>query len=202
MDIASGVARPLDDDLRGRLERALAAEAPRRVDISERRKAAVLIPLFERGDEPWIVLTKRTEHVATHKGQISFPGGAHDDTDPDLWTTAVREAEEEIGLPPANARMIGTLDDLPTFSSGFIVSPFVASIEPPGAWTPHDAEVDTVIELPLRRVLEAARTETWEREGIRFPMHIFELEGHYVWGVTAFILHRFLELVGPVLADG
>ena len=199
MEVAPRIARPLPEDLARALTDILASHGRAEVRVPERRQAAVLIPLFERGGEPWLVLTKRTETVATHKGQISFPGGAHDPTDQDLWETALREAEEEMGLARARVTFLGALDDYPTFSSGFIVSPYVASLDPPDEWDPHAAEVDHVIELPLRELIRIGRTEIWERDGIRFPMHIYEIEGHYVWGVTAFILHRFLEISGPAL---
>ncbi len=200
MDTSSPIppARPLSPGLRESIARALGEHQRTIVDVPERRKAAVLIMLFERNGEPWVVLTRRTDTVSTHKGEISFPGGAHDDVDPDTWVTAVRESEEELGVDPAGLTMLGAMDDYPTFSSGFIVSPYVAAVEPQD-WVPHDAEIAEVIELPLRRLAELARMEVWEREGVRFPMHIFDVDGHYVWGVTAFIMRRFLDIVGPSL---
>lgn len=168
------------------------------VDVPERRKAAVLIMLFERAGEVWVVLTKRTDTVSTHKGEISFPGGGHDETDPDTWATAVREAQEELGVDPAGLIDLGALDDYPTFSSGFIVSPHVAAVVPQ-TWIPSAFEIAHVIELPLARLAHAGRMEVWERDGVRFPMHIFDVDGHYVWGVTAFILRRFLDIVEPAL---
>ncbi|HEX9775900.1 MAG TPA: CoA pyrophosphatase [Actinomycetota bacterium] len=189
----------LDADFADAVANALAAYDRRLVEVPERRKAAVLIPLFSRDGEPWIVLTRRTDDVPTHKGQIAFPGGGHDPHDETLWDTAVREAHEEIGLEPARARALGSLDDYPTFASGFIVSPYVADIERPDAWVMSEREISAVIELPLRALARTGRTEVWERDGIRFPMHIFELEGHYVWGVTAFILHRFLATIEGAL---
>jgi 8-oxo-dGTP pyrophosphatase MutT (NUDIX family) len=183
------------------IKEALDAHPRRALDVPERRQAAVLIMLFERDGEPWIVLTKRTETVGSHKGQISFPGGARDDDDPDLWDTAVRETHEELGVEPATLQQLGALDDYPTFSSGYIVSAFVAAVEP-GGYAPHDAEVAEVIELPLRALWDVHRIEVWERDGIKYPMHIFETGGYYVWGVTAFILRRFLDVVGPSLGYG
>jgi 8-oxo-dGTP pyrophosphatase MutT (NUDIX family) len=191
-------ASPLNDATRAAIAGALGAHTRVTVDVPERRKAAVLILLFEREGEPWVVLTKRTETVSTHKGEISFPGGAHDDVDTDTWVTAVRETQEELGVDPAGLTLLGALDDYPTFSSGFIVSPYVAALQPQ-AWEASEAEIAHVIELPLRTLWDAARMEIWEREGVRFPMHIFEVGSHYVWGVTAFILRRFLDIVGPAL---
>jgi 8-oxo-dGTP pyrophosphatase MutT (NUDIX family) len=172
------------------------------VEVPERRQAGVLILLFERDEEPWVVLTERTHTVRMHKGEISFPGGARDPEDEDLWATAVRETVEELGIDPNSLQLLGALDDYPTFASGYIVSPFVAAIEPPKQWQPSEHEIATVIELPLRALIKVWRMEVWERDGIRFPMHIFEVDGHRVWGVTAFILRRFLDIVGPALAEG
>jgi len=199
MDAVLGAAAPLSVQRARAITDALAAHHPRSVDHPGRRQAAVLIVLYERDHEPWVVLTKRTESVATHKGQISFPGGAKDPEDADLWATAVRETVEELGVEPATVVKLGRLDDYPTFSSGFVVTPHIATMHPPEAWNPNPFEIAEVIELPLRVLADIARVEWWERDGIRFPMHIFEVEHHYVWGVTAFILHRFFEVVGPVI---
>ena len=155
--------------------------------------------LFERDEEPWVVLTERTHSVSLHKGEISFPGGARDPEDGDLWATAVRETVEELGVDPNTLQQLGALDDYPTFSSGYIVSAFVAAVEPPERWIPSIHEIEKVLEFPVRKLIEVGRMEVWEREGIRFPMHIFDVDGHRVWGVTAFILRRFLDIVGPAL---
>lgn len=190
---------PLDRPQARAVAEALDRHHPTSVDYPERRQAAVLILLYTRGGEPWVLLTRRTDLVATHKGQISFPGGARDPEDADLWETAVRETVEELGVDPATIQKLGRLDDYPTFSSGFVVTPFVATMQPPEAWHPNRDEIAEIIEVSLARLVEVARTESWERDGIRFPMHIFEVGDHYVWGVTAFILHRFFDVVGPAI---
>lgn len=180
---------------------ALARTEARVVEAAERRKAAVAILLFDQDDEPWVILTRRTDKVRTHKGEISFPGGAMDADDADLWATALRETHEELGIHPSSVTYLGELDDYPTFASGFIVRAFVGAVEP-ADYAPNDDEIDEVIELPLRRLVEAHRTEMWEHEGIRFPMNIYDVDGHRVWGVTAFILTRFIEVVWPSLRAG
>ena len=195
-------ALPLREPLLRSIQRALSAHERRTVDIPRRRQAAVLLPLFERNEEPWLVLTKRTDRVRSHKGEIAFPGGARDPEDPDLWSTAVRETYEEIGVEPARVQQLGALDDLPTFGSGFIVAPFVAAIDPPLQWTTSEDEIEYVIELPLRALIAAHKIEVWEREGIKYPMHQFLVDGHLVWGLTAFILRRFLDAAGPALEGG
>lgn len=198
MDATLGTTSPLGAARAGAVSDALDAHHPQSVDFPGRRKAAVLILLYEREGEPWVVLTKRTETVATHKGQISFPGGARDPGDADTWATALRETVEELGIDPASVVNLGRLDDYPTFVSGFVVTPHIATMDPPASWDPSPDEIAEVIELPLRTLAEVARVESWERDGIRFPMYIFEVDHHYVWGVTAFILRRFFEVVGHV----
>jgi len=181
------------------IKEALEAHPRNMVEVPGRRQAGVLIMLFERDGEPWVVLTERTHTVSLHKGEISFPGGARDPGDEDLWATAVRESVEELGVDPNSLQHLGALDDYPTFSSGYIVSPFIAAVTPPEGWKASPAEIAHVIELPLKLLLDVGRMEVWEREGIRFPMHIFDADGYRVWGVTAFILRRFLDIVGPAL---
>jgi 8-oxo-dGTP pyrophosphatase MutT (NUDIX family) len=183
------------------IKEALEAHPRRMVTVPGRRQAGVLIMLFERDEGPWVVLTERTHSVSLHKGEISFPGGARDPEDEDLWATAVRETVEELGVDPNTLQQLGALDDYPTFSSGYIVSAFVAAVEPPEGWLPSEHEIAQVLEFPLRELLDVGRMEVWEREGIRFPMHIFDVGGHRIWGVTAFILRRFLDIVGPALEE-
>jgi 8-oxo-dGTP pyrophosphatase MutT (NUDIX family) len=192
-------AVPLRESQLIAIKHALESHPRRMVEVPGRRQAGVLILLFERDGEPWVVLTERTHLVSLHKGEISFPGGARDPEDEDLWATAVRETVEELGVDPNTLQQLGAMDDYPTFSSGYIVSPFIAAVEPPDQWNASEAEIAQVIEIPLRRLLDVGRMEVWEREGIRFPMHIFDVDGHRIWGVTAFILRRFLDIVGPAV---
>lgn len=193
-------AAPLRPPVARAIADALGAHPPKLAQADERRKAAVLIMLYEREGEPWTVLTKRTDTVATHKGQISFPGGGHDPEDTDMWATALRETYEELGVDPASLEALGRLDDHATFGSSFVVSPFVASLAPPERWIPSEAEIAAVIEVPLRRLIEIARVEEWERYGTKIDMHIFDVDEHRVWGLTAFILRKFLDVAGHVVA--
>lgn len=199
MTEALSPAVPLRETQLLAIKKALEAHPRRMVEVPGRRQAGVLIMLFERDGEPWVVLTERTHTVSLHKGEISFPGGARDPEDKDLWATAVRETVEELGVDPNTLQQLGAMDDYPTFSSGYIVSPFIAAVEPPEEWHASEAEIAQVIEIPLRRLLDVGRMEVWERDGIRFPMHIFDVDEHRIWGVTAFILRRFLDIVGPAI---
>lgn len=188
-------ARPLED----RLREALGARAKRVWHDPSQRAAAVLLLVFERAAGPWIVLTRRTETVRHHKGEISFPGGMRDPGDPDLAATALRETHEELGLDPSHVRIVGELDDLPTFVTGYLVSPYVALISEGHDWNPSPAEIAEVLELPLHELARVARSEVWKRDELEIPMHVFELDGHFIWGLTARILRQFLDVAGEAL---
>jgi 8-oxo-dGTP pyrophosphatase MutT (NUDIX family) len=165
-----------------------------------KRAASVLVPLFLRGGAPFLVLTQRTEHLALHAGQISFPGGGHDEGDRDELATALREAEEEIGLDPSAAEVLGPLDRLDTVT-GFRVSPFVAAIPEGYAYRPQAEEVAAILELPLAAFLEPGALQTEEREvfGALRRIYGYTVQGHLVWGATGRIVKNLLEAIGPAL---
>jgi 8-oxo-dGTP pyrophosphatase MutT (NUDIX family) len=169
-----------------------AAERP---PAADEIAAAVLVPLFLAGatEEPHVVLTRRRADLKRHAGEISFPGGRRDPEDADLAETALREAEEEIGLPRAEVRLLGELPATSTFATNYVIHPFVGLIPEGLAWRLSPREVDAVLELGLRE-LRAGRTRiTMERRGISFETDAFVLDGHVIWGATARILEDLLE---------
>ncbi len=111
--------------------------------------AAVLVPLFVNAGRLHAVFTRRRDDLRRHAGEISFPGGRQDDDESDLRLTALREAEEEIGLPPDAVELIGALQPTPTIATNYAVYPFVGLIEPGHEWTPSATEVSAVLELSL-----------------------------------------------------
>lgn len=155
--------------------------------------AAVLVPLYESGGEPYVVLTKRRSDLRRHAGEISFPGGRRDPEDVDLSETALREAEEEIGLERARASLLGELTPVSTFVTNYVIHPFVASIPPGLTWRASEREVDEVLELELSDVRDAKTMTTITRRGIAFQADAYVLEGHVIWGATARILQQLLE---------
>ncbi len=177
-------------------ERPTSQEAPAGL-----RRAAVLLPLYESRSGPHLVLTMRTTSVPTHKGQISFPGGGFEERDGDLRATALREAEEEIGLHPADVAILGCLDDTVAVSSQHVVRPFVGFVPHPYAFRPDLFEIQHLIHLPIRALLEGApfREELREREGRPVRVFFYEYGGQTIWGLTARILKQFVEVVGPQL---
>jgi 8-oxo-dGTP pyrophosphatase MutT (NUDIX family) len=159
-------------------------------------KAAVLVPIVDRG-EPFLVLAKRTEHVGTHRGQISFPGGRLDPSDRSLLEAALRESEEEIGLPRAVVEPLGALDDTETVATQFVITPFVALVRAPVAWQPDGREIEKVIEVPLAALRDRAnlRVEYRERAGAQHEVLFWDYQGETIWGATARILKHYLDLL-------
>lgn len=178
-----------------RLEAALSAREPRRVQIEDAKDAAVLIPIVAL-PEPTLIFTVRTDTLPSHKGQISFPGGSIDETDDSPLDAALREAHEEIGLDPASVRFLGELDTTPTFVSGYVVTPFVGWLDHIPTLDPNPAEVAEVLSVPISELVEEIRKEPgFEHGGRAFPTEAWVWNGHVIWGVTARIVRHFLELV-------
>jgi 8-oxo-dGTP pyrophosphatase MutT (NUDIX family) len=157
------------------------------------RTAAVLVPLLDM-PEPEIVFTRRADHLPQHPGQVSFPGGAAEENDVSAVQTALREANEEIGLPPGAARPIGFLDRMDTISD-YRVLPVVALLTPPVVWCPDAREVAEVFTVPLAVVLDRERYESriFERHGQKYPIYTLRWQGYTIWGATAAILLNLTE---------
>lgn len=151
--------------------------------------AAVLVGLVDRPGDPGIVLTQRTDHLRDHAGQISFPGGRVEAGDPSLVATALREAEEEIGLDPAAVELIGELRPYDTIT-GFRIHPLVGWIAPPFDPVPDAFEVADVFEVPLSFVLDAAnhRRQTYRRGPHTRSYYVLPFANRFIWGATAGIL--------------
>ena len=168
---------------------------PQRLSQDETTAAAVLLLLYEKAGEPYIVLTRRTEDVEHHKGETSFPGGAFDVEDGDLLTTALRETEEEIGVRPEDVEVLGRLDDTVTIT-GFLVTPFVGILRTP--WYPfavNTHEVAELVEVPLRHLMDERNLRRGVRQlGDRWlPILIYDYGDHRIWGATARILKGFFD---------
>ncbi|HVI99292.1 MAG TPA: CoA pyrophosphatase [Sphingomonas sp.] len=147
--------------------------------------AAVLVPVTDRA-EPGVILTQRTDTLSRHAGQIAFPGGRVDPGDADVVAAALREAEEEIGLPPARVTVIGPADRYRTIT-GFEVTPIVGVVPPDLPLVPHEAEVAEVFEVPLAFLLDEANHVEASVEWQGRDRHYYEIswDGHRIWGATA-----------------
>jgi 8-oxo-dGTP pyrophosphatase MutT (NUDIX family) len=161
------------------------------------RRAAVLIPLFKKDGEYYLLFTRRTDQVEHHKGQISFPGGRQDEKDKDLLTTALREAREEMGIEEKDVRILGELDDICTATTDFCVSPFVALIPYPYPFKVNSQEIEEVLEVPLSVLLDESRfrQELHKRDGKPFRVYFYQHKDRTIWGATATILKQLLDLL-------
>ena len=174
----------------------LASRAPHRLEGRHLGRAAVLMPIWERREALYFLLTRRTETVETHKGQISFPGGMRDSEQEPLVRTALRETQEEIGLPESQIRILGQFDDYLS-STDLIVTPFVGWVSPPLELSLNPEEVEEILEVPwsLFRDPGLCRTETLHRLGRDIPVYHYDFRGRDVWGLTARIIRDFLHLM-------
>ena len=164
-------------------------------DASAPKCAAVLVPLFQHESEWHLLYTRRTEHVESHKGQVSFPGGACDDGETTPEQTALREAEEEIGIDPREVRVLGRLNSMLTITS-YRVTPVVGVIPWPTVFRPAQAEVARIFTMPLKWLAE--RSNRWEfnllgRDHSVIVYHPFD--GEILWGATARMTVDFLEIL-------
>ncbi|GIU28023.1 CoA pyrophosphatase [Shewanella sp. MBTL60-007] len=152
----------------------------------ELRQAAVLIALYERGQELELILTRRPIHLRAHPGQISFPGGKVERSDPSHQFTALREAEEEIGLLRSNVEVIGALPAHKTFT-GFEITPFVGIVKQPFDPILDPGEVDEYFTVPLSFLLKRynRHTQHFKRKGRQYPVHFIPYQGYFIWGATA-----------------
>lgn len=171
-----------------------------RVELTETglRAAAVLVPLFAGpGGAPHVVLTRRPETLKAHAGQVAFPGGSVDPEDGSSLATALREADEELGIPPSSVRLLGCLDDRPVIT-GFNVTPWVGRIPPDLIYTPSPVEVARVFDLPLAALVDPSRTkfrfEVMERNGFPIDVPFFETDGEVIWGATGRVLLQLLDI--------
>ena len=188
------------DELVALTRERLAARRRRVVEPGPLVRAAVLVPLVERGG-PHLIFAKRTDRVGTHRGQISFPGGTIDPADPSPLDAALRESEEEVGLPRAAVEPLGALDDTETFATQFVITPWVGVVREPVVWRPDGEEIEEVIEVPFASLVERAnfRVEHWERDGVVRPVYFYDWGGEVIWGATARIVKHYLDLVTGAL---
>jgi 8-oxo-dGTP pyrophosphatase MutT (NUDIX family) len=155
----------------------------------------VLVPLFDWPDSPGVILTERRADLRRHAGEISFPGGRQDEDDADLTATALREAQEEIGLDPAVVELSWALRPTSTFATGYRIHPFVGMVPDPRQLdlTPSPAEVETVLAFSLDVLRESYAIRRLVRRGVPLHTPTYEVEGQLIWGATARILGELLE---------
>jgi 8-oxo-dGTP pyrophosphatase MutT (NUDIX family) len=183
-------AEALRDELRSVL---LSPQEAVKLDVRGRTDAAVLVPLYLSQDELHAVFTKRRDDLRRHPGEISFPGGVRDEDEQDLQLTALREAEEEIGLPRSAVEIVGALQPTPTIATGYAVYPFVGLIGSTRDWVPSAGEVAAVLELPIRDLIAGYGRRRLVRRGVPIRTDTYVVDEHLIWGATARILSDLLD---------
>jgi 8-oxo-dGTP pyrophosphatase MutT (NUDIX family) len=163
------------------------------LDVHGRIDAAVLVPLYVSGGALHAVFTRRREDLRRHPGEISFPGGRQDDDETDLRLTALREAEEEIGLPASAVELVGALQPTPTIATNYAVYPFVGLIEPGRAWQPSANEVAEVMEVPLSTLRAGYERRRLLRRGVPFRTDVYVVGDDVIWGATARMVGDLLD---------
>ena len=160
--------------------------------------AGVLLLLYMKDWEVCVLLNKRTDRVEHHKGEISFPGGGQDPEDATILDTALREADEEMGIKQEDVEILGKLDQASTRSM-FVITPFVGTIPPSYPFQPSRIEVAEILEVPLLTLLDSFNRQETARAGENVGSKDYAYGEHLIWGATARILTQFLGLIAPGL---
>jgi 8-oxo-dGTP pyrophosphatase MutT (NUDIX family) len=186
--------------MKEKIREALALRTRLVIHDSNYKESAVLIPIYEKDGRCYIVFTKRTDHLAHHKGQISFPGGGRHKEDSDLQVTALRESHEEIGLKEEDVEILGVLDDAVTETSLYRITPFVGLIPYPYEFTPDSFEVKEIFSFPIDDLMNKSRVTVEDRVfgDKTVSVHTYEIGGRVIWGATAWILSRLFEIIRPL----
>ena len=182
--------------MKEKIRKALSSRRKENINDKSLTAAAVLVPILCKGGEYHILFTQRSNQVAHHKGQISFPGGARSKVDSSLLDTALRESWEEIGLEAKDVEILGELDDTPTTTSRFVISPFVAFVPHPYEFRVNRHEIDEIFDVPVSALLYKANV-TEERYVFGDEIvtaYSYEYGGRVIWGATARIVQQFLEV--------
>lgn len=167
-----------------------------RADVTTLREAAVLLPVIDRPEDLTLLLTQRTQHLSSHAGQISLPGGRREPEDATPVATALRETEEEVGIRPEEVCVIGAMDGYET-RTGFLITPIIGIVRADYTLIPDANEVDEVFEVPLRFLLDPENHKQHSREykGVRYHFHAMPYRDYYIWGATAAMLRNFYQLL-------
>ena len=178
------------------LRRRLTSPPARRLPHDDSRQAAVLVPLYVDARELWTILTKRSDDLPTHKGQIAFPGGSLEPGE-DLWDGALREAHEEVGIDPQKVLRLGELDETET-GSGFRIVPCVGAVAYPLETKVNPGEIDEIFPVPITAFINPQLVEDRPvvLDGKQSTMRVYHVGGRQVWGLTARIVQSLLIRLG------
>ena len=185
--------------MKEKLRQALSQRQKQEIIDPSRTSAAILVPIYHNQGQYHILLIKRTEKVAKHKGQISFPGGVYEERDKTLVNTALRECTEEIGLLAEDAEILGELDDEISISTNYVISPFLALIPWPCQLKADGNETEERIEVPILELLNKGFSRQEIRNGKTVTAYFYHHQGKVIWGATARILNKFLNIFTQVI---
>ena len=187
---------PCEENFVDQIRTILSSRKRRVIEHPPFSHAAVLVPLYKKGEDCHLLFTKRSDQVKYHKGEISFPGGVVDEEDLELISTALREAHEKSGLKKSAVQIIGILDDIVTITE-FIVTPIVGLFPYPYPFKVSEVEIAELIEVPLSSLLheECFSEKEIIRSGQKEVVYAYQYGKHIIWGATARILNQFLDLI-------
>jgi len=184
-------------DLSENLRRVLARRQRVALPDADAVRCAVLVPLIPDGVAYRVLYTRRTEHLPDHRGQVAFPGGKHAPSDTALLDTALREAEEEVGIDPQGVRVLGRLDDVTTMAARYVVTPFVGILPPDSRFRPNPAEVADVFTVGIGELsnpeFQGTQSRTWD--GMAYEVDVIMAGTHNIWGLTLRITQNLLECI-------
>ena len=189
--------------MKERLRQILSQRQKQHIFDASRVPAAVLVPIYDKQGEYYILFTKRTEKVKEHKGQISFPGGVYQEGDGTLVSTALRESTEEIALKAEDVEVLGELDDEASVTTNYIISPFAALIPWPYQFSLNEDEAEELIEVPISVLLDknCSEQEIETLDGKMVTSCFYHYQGRVIWGATARILNKFLDILSQAMQD-
>ena len=173
--------------MKQQIEKVLRHRKKEKITGENLKASAVLIPIFYDQGQYHVLFTERSDEVVFHKGQVCFPGGTQEPSDSSLLQTALRESEEEVGLEAKDIEILGELDDMLTFVTNYVISPFVAFVLQPHSLKTNGREVKGAFSVPLSFLMDEAN--------FRQDSYDYEYEGHIIWGATARILRQFVNLL-------
>jgi len=180
-----------------RIKRKLSEYQPKEVTAPDHRvPAAVLVPFFEKAGQLHLLFTKRTSDLRHHQGEICFPGGTREPADEDLRFTALRELNEELSIEPQDVEILGALDTIKTYSSFYLVAPYVGFLRNVLKIVPNAMEVQEVLQIPFHDLLDPSvfREEVRAVDGREIPIYYYQWKSHTIWGLTGRILKTLLDL--------
>ena len=187
--------------MKQRLKQALSQRKKQRIVDASRTSAAILVPIYYKQGQYYILLIKRTERVKKHKGEISFPGGARDEGDRTLLDTALRESAEEIGLAPDKVEILGELDDEVSVKTNYVITPFVGLIPWPYQFKVDGVETEEIIEAPILVLQDKGYSHQEIRDGKTVTLYFYNYQGRVIWGATARILNKFLGIFAEAMRE-